>query len=357
MAAPLDITRTDFSAADLRTRAKTEPDPRTRARLIAIAMVIEGFSRSVAASAGNVDTQTLRDWVIRYNGEGVDGLRDRPRSGRPQKLQPEQREGVRRMVLDGPDKERDKVVRWRRLDLCRRIFADFRVVLHPRSAGRLLRRLGLCLRVPRPYHPKANFAHQSLFKRYFPAIARRRLPPHAAGRKVEVWVEDEARIGQQGGMTRIWTEKGSSPRAQWDNRRESLDLFGSSCPQRGAAAGIIAPQANTEIMNLLVGEVSLQVEEGSYAIILVDRAGWHLSKRLVLPENTGANYGAAANPRVLARAQLDGAGVEVLSRQRLRVPAVGQLRGNRAGGHGRLEQVCEQSRPDHLDHGQRLDVG
>ncbi len=285
MAAPLDITRTDFSAADLRKLASTEADPRTRTRLIAIAMVIEGYTRGVAARAGNVDTQTLRDWVIRYNGEGVDGLRDRPRPGRPQKLAPEQREDVRRMVLDGPDMDQDRVARWRLLDLCRRILADFRVAMHPRSVGRLLRRLGLCRRVPRPYHPKANFAVQRLFKKYFPAIVRRRLPPQAAGKKVEIWIQDEARIGQQGGMTRIWAEKGSHPCAPRDTRRQSLYLYGASCPLRGVAAGMIGPKANTEITNLHLNEISLHVEEGSFAVLLWDRAGWHLSNGIVMPDN------------------------------------------------------------------------
>ena len=77
----LAITRTEHSAAALRREARRTKDSDQARRLLALALVMEGASRTTAARTAGMDRQTLRDWVIRYNEEGVDGLRDRPRPG------------------------------------------------------------------------------------------------------------------------------------------------------------------------------------------------------------------------------------------------------------------------------------
>lgn len=82
MGAPFTI-QSDLEAEELRRLARRERDGRVAARLIALANVLEGMNRDAAARAAAMDRQTLRDWVIRFNAEGVDGLRDQPRSGRP----------------------------------------------------------------------------------------------------------------------------------------------------------------------------------------------------------------------------------------------------------------------------------
>ena len=82
----LAITRTELSAEELRAQARRVQDGDQACRLLALALVLEGASRTAAARAGGMDRQTLRDWVIRYNEAGVDGLRDRPRSGRRPRL-------------------------------------------------------------------------------------------------------------------------------------------------------------------------------------------------------------------------------------------------------------------------------
>ena len=74
--ASVEITRRDLSASGLRAVAARTPDARQARRILAIAMVLDGHSRLVAARAGGMDRQTLRDWVHRYNGDGIDGLRN-----------------------------------------------------------------------------------------------------------------------------------------------------------------------------------------------------------------------------------------------------------------------------------------
>jgi len=105
------ITRTDVTAQELRRAAQRSHEGRRSCRLLAIAMVLEGASRGDAAAAGGMDRQTLRDWVHRYNAEGIAGLSDEPRSGRPSALTPGQMRELKEVVLAGPDPERHRVVR------------------------------------------------------------------------------------------------------------------------------------------------------------------------------------------------------------------------------------------------------
>jgi len=112
-----------------------------------------------------MDRQTLRDWVHRYNADGLAGLADRPRPGRQPRLAEAQRSEVAKWVEDGPDLKTDGVVRWRCADLRDRIAAKFNVHLHERSVGKLLKKLNsaacrcvLCTR-------KATLRHRRLLKK------------------------------------------------------------------------------------------------------------------------------------------------------------------------------------------------
>ena len=164
------ITRLDLSAADLRARAARTEDAQAARRMLAVALVLEGCSRQDAAAACAMDRQTLRDWVHRYNETGPDGLHDRPRrNGPPPRLSPEQQAKVAEWVEQGPELERDGVVRWRCVDLQRRIKQAFAVALHESTVGKMLRRLDFTRLQPRPYHPKKDAAAQEAFKKTSPA--------------------------------------------------------------------------------------------------------------------------------------------------------------------------------------------
>ena len=120
--------RDDFDAAGLRDLAKRSRDPRQIRRLLALAAAYAGMSRTEAASVGGMDRQTLRDWAHRFNAEGPEGLRDRPRAGRPRQLTEAQMAELAEIVETGPDPAVDGVVRWRRIDLKRVIEARLGVV-------------------------------------------------------------------------------------------------------------------------------------------------------------------------------------------------------------------------------------
>src|SRR6476659_401198 len=175
------ITRHELGAGDLRREARRCRDARAARRMLALVLVLEGASREEAARAGGRDRQTLRDWVHRYNAEGLAGLRDRPRSGRKPRLTAEQEAELVTAVERGPDPDRDGVVRWRRVDLQALIEARFAVRLHERSVGKVLRRLGFTRLSVRPRHPKADAAAQGAFKTASQSWWRERCPSTAAG--------------------------------------------------------------------------------------------------------------------------------------------------------------------------------
>src|ERR687886_3104783 len=148
------VTRKELGADGLRREAARCRDARAARRMLALALVLEGSSREAAARAAGMDRQTLRDWVHRYNEEGLAGLRDRCRPGPRPRLSPEQEAELEGVVERGPDPDRDGVVRWRRVDLQALIETRFAVRLHERSVGKLLSRLRFTRLSVRPKHPK-----------------------------------------------------------------------------------------------------------------------------------------------------------------------------------------------------------
>ncbi len=166
--ASVAITRDDLSSAALRAAAAGTADAKQARRLLALAMILDGHPRLLAAQAGGMDRQSLRDWVHRYNAEGVDGLRDVRNKGRSPALSAEQMQRLDVLVLAGPDLARDGVGRWRCADLRLQIKAKFEVEVHERTVGKLLRELRLTRLQPRPYHPKKDAAGQEAFKKALP---------------------------------------------------------------------------------------------------------------------------------------------------------------------------------------------
>lgn len=92
-------------------------------------------------------------------------------------------------------------------------------------------------------------------------------------------------MGQQGTLTRLWARRGTRPRALRDTRYQWAYLFGAVCPDRGVAAGLVLPFANTEAMNLHLAEIADTVEPGAHAVIILDGAGWHQGNDLTVPGN------------------------------------------------------------------------
>jgi putative transposase len=157
--------RKDRTPVMLRKLAKAEEDARVARRMLAIANALDGMNREAAAQTAGMDRQTLRDWVIRYNENGIDGLLDRWDGGRPPRLEPDELAELYAIVMAGPDPEIDGVCAFTREDLVRICEKRFDKTMHRATMGRLLRSMGLSRQKARPSHPQKDPASQEAFKK------------------------------------------------------------------------------------------------------------------------------------------------------------------------------------------------
>jgi transposase len=166
MPAPVSV-RTDFSAAELRRVAATSKDAKQSRRLLSLAAVLDGMSRTEAARIAGMERQTLRDWVHRFNECGPDGLKDAWSKGNPPRLSPDQQAELAGLIETGPERAVHGVVRWRRTDLQRLISERFGVVYHERTVGKILKQLGFSHISARPRHPAQDGQTVAAFKKTF----------------------------------------------------------------------------------------------------------------------------------------------------------------------------------------------
>ena len=160
----ITITRTDLTAAELRAAASRTRDAQAARRMLAL----EGVDRKAAAQTCGMDRQTLRDWVHRYNAEGLAGLSNRRGAPRSRRLDAGRPGELVSWLEAGPDPAVDGVVRWRRQDLQRRITDRFGVELHERTVGKYLAALGYRRLSVRPRHPRTDPEAQEAFKKTLP---------------------------------------------------------------------------------------------------------------------------------------------------------------------------------------------
>ena len=157
--------RSDVSAEELRRLAATTKNANQSRRLLSLAAVLDGMSRSEAARIGGMDRQTLRDWVHRFNERGPDGLTDSWSKGHPSRLSAAQQAELAQLVETGPDRAVHGVVRWRRVDLQRLIAERFGVAYHERTVGKILHQLGFRHISARPRHPAQDERIVAEFKK------------------------------------------------------------------------------------------------------------------------------------------------------------------------------------------------
>ena len=165
--------RTDYTVGEVRQFAKRAKDVAQARRLLAIATVLDGASREDAAKIGGMDRQTLRDWVIRFNEQGPDGLINIPSPGVPPKLDDTHRAFLARIVKEGPMPAVHGVVRWRACDLIMRLYEEFALSVSDDTIYRALKDLGFSHVSARPKAYKQDPDAIAAFKKTLPHVWRR----------------------------------------------------------------------------------------------------------------------------------------------------------------------------------------
>ena len=167
--------RADFDAAGLRLAARRAKDAGQARRLLALASIYDGSSRTEAARIGGVTLQIVRDWVLKLNAHGPDGLIDGKAPGQPSRLDAAHRAALAAVIESGPIPAVHGVVRWRIIDLCQWVWEEFRISIAKQTMSRELRALGYRKLSARPrHHAQAEGAIERFKKASQPCWTRSR---------------------------------------------------------------------------------------------------------------------------------------------------------------------------------------
>ena len=167
MAIPLAL-RDDYDSLELRRLARRSRHAGQSRRLLALAAIYDGASRGAAALLAGTDRQSIRDWVVRFNAEGPEGLVDRHGGGQKARLTAEMLAALKAHIEEGPIPAVHGVVRWRLCDLCGWLHERYGVTLSETRLGQIIRREGFRLLTARPRHYRQDTQAQDIFKKSSP---------------------------------------------------------------------------------------------------------------------------------------------------------------------------------------------
>jgi transposase len=267
----------------LQDLAQAIPQKRLWRRVQAVVLAQQGRTAQDIALALGCSLRAVKNWVAQYNQGRIEALHERPRSGRPLRLAPQEYPRLRQR-LDALPRPEDGVCTLRGLDVQRILEQEFGIRMGLQAVYDLLHRLGYSSLLPRPQHEDSIPEVQEFFKEIVVEQIEAIAAEHP-DQEVRLYFEDEARFGQQGTITRVWAPKGSRPRAVRPNGREWLYVLVAVCVSTGATSALLMPELNTEVINLFLEQFSRELPAGVHAVLIWDGAGWHTGGDLVVPSN------------------------------------------------------------------------
>jgi len=278
--------RQDKSPQELRLSAKAAKDGKVVQRLLGIALILDGRGRSEAASLVGLDPQSLARAVQHYNADGIAGLKDRTSPGRPPKLTREQSAELKQMILAGPEDRDHGCAEYKVHHIVDLVKDKWGICISPETARTRLHAMNLVPLVCRPRHHEADPVAQAAFKAKFPKVLAKIKSDHPEATQIEVWVQDESRVGQKGKVGRRWAAKGSNPTTLVQGGFKSVWLCGAFCAERDVGAALVVEAVSTAAMNAHLALIAQTVLPHNHAAVVVDGAGFHAqSKDLVVPAN------------------------------------------------------------------------
>jgi transposase len=274
--AHLDLTQ-------LEQRYRKAVDPVERGHLQMIWLLAQGKRVREVAEVTGYCANWIRILARRYNQEGPEALADQRQhnSGAPRLLSGEQQSHLHHLLEHSPPDgglwTGPKVAHWMGDQLGRAV--------HPQRGWDSLKRAGFSLQVPRPRHYKADPAQQEAFKREMSEQVHQIQQAYPQSR-VELWCMDEHRVGLKPVIRRVWARKGQRPLIRVQQRYEWLYVYGFVHPESGDTHWLLLPSVNVEVFTIALEQFAQAVDAGPHRRILLvlDRAGWHSSQTLVVPD-------------------------------------------------------------------------
>lgn len=267
---------------DFQSTYKMERNAKIKVKLLALAHLQNGKSLKEVAAVVFYTEKTIKGWLNRFVEFNYEGLIEKPGRGRKPRLPVTEEENFKDAIDELSDNVKGGSIDAE--DIQKLLLEKFDCNYSLTGVYTLLDRLNIVWITARSKHPKSSQEAMEEFKRMFPSEVKKIQGKEVCG-KIEIWWQDEARIGQQGTLSRVWARKGTRPRVVRQRQFISTHLFGAVCPDRDEGCAIIVPECNSGMMQIHLDEISKKIEEDSHGIILMDRASWHTTEALIVPEN------------------------------------------------------------------------
>lgn len=286
-----------LSDNEVTKRFKACKHPTEKLRWQAIMLKGQGWATAQIAQACATKPDWVRRTVRRYNRDGPEGVKDRRKQTGRKPLLDDEGQAELRKRLDKPPPDGGvwngpKVAAW----ISQKVGRN----LTPWTGWSYLRRLGYRLKVPRTHHPDADKASQKFFKEK--ALKERLAEVSEAhpDAEVQIWAQDEARVGLIPTLRRVWSAIGTRPVASSRRRYKWRYLYSFVHPATGEVVNVIGTTVNTEAMSEVLAHFAKSVGAGPkrQVIVVLDGAGWHRSKRLVVPEGVHLEFLPARSPEL-----------------------------------------------------------
>lgn len=267
---------------DFKAEYKTERDPIIKVKFQALHHLQNGMLLKDVANVVLYDEKAIRRWIRAFVEFDYEGLIEKEGRGQKPRL-PKEREEEFKDSIDLLHEERNGG---------RVTVEDIQLLLEKKydcnysrsGVYTLLDRLNIVWISGRSKHPKHSQEVIDNFKEIFPEEVAK-IKDKIDNHKIEIWWQDESRVGQQGSLSRVWAAKGTRPRVVRQRQFLSTYIFGACCPEKDKGCALILPECCTGMMQLHLNEISKNVEEGFHAIVLIDRASWHTTEALNIPPN------------------------------------------------------------------------
>lgn len=273
---------TKIQEFDFKLEYKNERNPVIKIKFLALHHLQSGMLLKDVANVILYDESAIRRWIRSFIDFDYEGLIER--EGRVSKPRlPCEQEEIFKIELDLLHEEKNGG-RITVDDIQLLLLNKFDCNYSRSGIYTLLDRINIVWISGRSKHPKSSQETMELFKETFPNEVNI-IKEEIENNKIEVWWQDESRVGQQGSLSRVWAAKGTRPRVVRQKQFLSTYIFGACCPEKDKGCALILPECTTGMMQLHLDEISKNVEKKHHAILIMDRAGWHTTEALIIPKN------------------------------------------------------------------------
>jgi len=267
---------------DFKAEYKRERNPLVKIKFLALHHLQSGKLLKEVAEIILYDEQAIRFWIRNFIDFDYEGLLEKEGRGikprLPKEKEDEFKEEIDKLHLN---KGGGRITVE---DMQKLLLEKFDCNYSRQGVYTLLDRINIVWISGRSKHPKHSQEVIDDFKKTFPEEVSK-IKQELSEDKIEIWWQDESRVGQQGSLSRVWATKGSRPRVVRQKQFLNTYIFGACCPEKDKGCALILPECHTGMMQLHLDEISLKVEKDFHAIVLIDRASWHTTEALNIPKN------------------------------------------------------------------------